>query len=39
MNLLADWEDADAEAEAANVAWVRALFAKVRPAMKRPAFT
>lgn len=32
MNLLADWEDA--EADAANLAWVRALFAKLRPAMK-----
>jgi FAD/FMN-containing dehydrogenase len=32
MNLLADWEDA--ESDAANVAWVRALFAKLRPAMK-----
>ncbi len=32
MNLLADWGDENSDA--ANVAWVRALFAKLRPAMK-----
>jgi hypothetical protein len=32
MNLLADWQDTTSDA--ANVAWVRALFAKLRPAMK-----
>jgi hypothetical protein len=32
MNLLADWQDENFDA--ANIAWVRALFAKLRPAMK-----
>ena len=32
MNLLADWTDA--ADDAANMAWVRQLFAKLRPAMK-----
>jgi hypothetical protein len=32
MNLLASWPDASADA--GNVAWVRGLFAKLRPAMK-----
>ena len=32
MNLLADWEDP--QSDAANLGWVRALFAKLRPAMK-----
>jgi len=32
MNLLANWQDASADAR--NVAWVRGLFAKLRPAMK-----
>lgn len=32
MNLLADW--ADPSEDAANVAWVRGLFAALRPAMK-----
>lgn len=31
MNLLADWPDAPSDA--ANVSWVRGLFAKLRPAM------
>jgi hypothetical protein len=32
MNLLASWPDASADAR--NVAWVRGLFARLRPAMK-----
>ncbi len=32
MNLLANWQDASADA--ANIAWVRGLFKKLRPAMK-----
>src|SRR6478672_9360049 len=32
MNLLANWQDASADAR--NVAWVRGLFARLRPAMK-----
>jgi hypothetical protein len=32
MNLLANWPDASADA--ANIAWVRGLFNKLRPAMK-----
>jgi hypothetical protein len=32
MNLLASWPDASADA--GNVAWVRGLFARLRPAMK-----
>jgi hypothetical protein len=32
MNLLANWDDPAADAE--NVAWVRGLFGKLRPAMK-----
>ena len=32
MNLLADWQDPAADAE--NVAWVRGLFARLRPAMR-----
>jgi len=36
MNLLADWQDANSDA--ANMAWVRTLFAKLRPAMKPGAY-
>jgi hypothetical protein len=32
MNLLADWDDPVADAE--NVAWVRTIFARLRPAMQ-----
>ena len=32
MNLLANWDDPAADAE--NIAWVRGLFSKLRPAMK-----
>ena len=32
MNLLASWPDASADAR--NVAWVRGLFTRLRPAMK-----
>jgi hypothetical protein len=32
MNLLANWSDASADA--GNVAWIRGVFAKLRPAMK-----
>ena len=36
VNLLADWQGSDSDA--ANVEWVRGLFAKLRPAMKPGAY-